>query len=148
VKEAALMRPHQADKGSVLYVTHGSKGGRDRTVKMENDFQRKVINAAKKMTGLNQSMVPNKYSYKEWRNHYYWIVRSHGINRKDLGVTSHGLRHERLNEIYKTITGNLSPIQGGKTEDKEIDRFARNIVAEVAGHSREDVSSTYLGGKS
>ena len=148
VKESALIKPHQADKGTFITVSYGAKGGRDRVVRIENDFQRAVLNTAKKMVSLNQSMVPQKYSYKQWRDHYYWIVRSHGISRKALGVTSHGLRHERLNEIYKNITGHLSPIQGGKTVNKDTDKFARNIVAEIAGHSREDVSSIYLGGKS
>ncbi len=74
VKESALIKPHLADKREYLYITHGAKGGRDRVVRIENEFQRAVI-------------------------------------------------------------------------DKELDRFARLSVAEVAGHSREDVASVYLGGK-
>ena len=147
VKESALLKPHQDDKGTFLTVRYGTKGGRDRVVKVENGYQRAVLDAAKKMTGPNQSMVPRKYSYKEWRNRYYWIVRSHGINRKELGVTSHGLRHERLNEIYRGITGHDSTIKGGKADDKQLDSLARHVVSEVAGHSREDIAGIYLGGK-
>ena len=32
-----------------------------------------------------------------------------GISRKD-GITSHGLRHERLNQIYKNITDKSSTV--------------------------------------
>ena len=74
VKESALIKPHLADKGEYLNITHGAKGGRDRVVRIENEIQRAV-------------------------------------------------------------------------NDKELDRFARLSVAEVTGHSREDIASAYLGGK-
>lgn len=40
MKEAALLRPHQADKGAYLSVNWGTKGGRDRTIPIQSDYQR------------------------------------------------------------------------------------------------------------
>jgi len=91
-------------------------------------------------------MVPQAYDFKQWRNHYYYVCHEVGISRKD-GITSHGLRHERLNEVYKEVTGQNSPIKGGSitTIDKQLDKAARQEVAEVVGHSRESISGAYIG---
>src|SRR5438477_9238500 len=51
----------------------------------------------------NGSMVPKNYNFKQWRNRYYYVCHQVGISRKD-GITSHGLRHERLNEIFHAAT--------------------------------------------
>ncbi len=69
-----------------------------------------------------------------------------GISRKD-GITSHGLRHERLNEIYRELTGQPSPVKGGARgiSATHTDKIARQEIAEVAGHSRDSISSAYIG---
>ena len=73
------------------------------------------------------------------------------------GITSHGLRHERLNEIYQAVTGQASPIKtiyspGGDNENKTInsqmDQIARQEIAEIAGHSRLSIASAYIGSHS
>ena len=146
MEEAALLKPHHADKGNYLDVNRGTKGGRDRIVKIENPFQRYAIDEAKKHAELNGSTIPKKDTFNQWRNHYYYIVRSCGIRRED-GITSHGLRHERLNQIYLEITGKEGPLRRDKEEkvDPELDKFARQEVAETAGHSRDQIASMYLG---
>ncbi|WP_188582563.1 integrase domain-containing protein (plasmid) [Tistrella bauzanensis] len=143
-RESMQLRPHQADKGHYLAVSHGTKGGRDRVVEIGNKYQRDVLDRAKALASKNGSTIDPKKNLSQWKNHYYRVIRSHGITR-DSGFTSHGLRHERLNEVYKEVTGNLSPVQGGGKVDREIDNFARQEVAEVAGHSRSSISSAYLG---
>lgn len=37
MKEAALLKPHMADRGSYLAVNWGTKGGRDRVVRIQTD---------------------------------------------------------------------------------------------------------------
>lgn len=149
MKEAALLRPIMADKGSYLAVNWGTKGGRDRIVPIETDYQRDVLARSKALLSQpHSSMTPHTYNFKQWKNHYYYVCREAGISRKD-GITSHGLRHERLNEIYKGITGKDGPIKQ-KTDDfpnPNLDKAARQEVSEVAGHSRESISSAYIGGK-
>ncbi len=108
MKEAALLKPHMADKVNYLAVNWGTKGGRDRVVPIQNDYQRDVLTRAKLfLENPNDSMTPKKFNFKQWKNHYYYVCRQVGISRKN-GITSHGLRHERLNEIYHEITGQLS----------------------------------------
>lgn len=147
MKEAALLKPHMADKGNYLAVNWGTKGGRDRVVPIQNDYQRDVLTRAKQfLENPNSSMILKNYNYIQWRNHYYYVCHQAGISRKD-GITSHGLRHERLNEIYQEITGELSPIKGGPTSSilAQVHTLARQEVAEVAGHSRESISGAYVG---
>lgn len=92
-------------------------------------------------------MIPAMYNFKQWRNHYYYVCHESGISRKN-GITSHGLRHERLNEIYQEITGQKSPIkkiEGRGPVDKNLDEIARQEIAETAGHSRASISVAYVG---
>jgi integrase len=147
MKEAALLKPHMADKGHYLAVNWGTKGGRDRVVAIQTDYQRDVLARAKALLPHpTQSMTPVEYDFKQWKNHYYYICRQAGISRKE-GITSHGLRHERLNEIYKEMTGQESPIKGGVSNavNPHLHQAARQEIAEVAGHSRESISGAYIG---
>ncbi len=146
MKEAALLKPHMADKGNYLAVNWGTKGGRDRTVPIQTDYQRDVLTRAKlSLEQPNSSMVPKNYNFRQWKNHYYYVCHQAGISRKD-GITSHGLRHERLNEIYQEITGTLSPVKGSSDEiQPHLHTIARQEIAEVAGHSRETIAGAYVG---
>lgn len=151
MREAALLKLHQADKGSYLAVNWGTKGGRDRTIPIQTDYQRDVLARAKLLvTHKIRSLIPANYSFKQWKNHYYYICRQHGISRQE-GITSHGLRHERLNEIYQEITGQASPIKNHNHHaeqtpvNAQLDQIARQEIAETAGHSRHSISSAYIG---
>ena len=149
MREAALLKVHAADKGTYLAVNWGTKGGRDRVIPIETDYQRDVLHRAKALiTHKKHSLIPENYNFKQWKNHYYYVCHQHGISRKD-GVTSHGLRHERLNEIYHNITGQLSPVknQNHQKVNASLDQLARQEVAEVAGHSRLSIASAYVGGQ-
>jgi integrase len=100
MRETALLKVHVADKGAYLAVNWGTKGGRDRVIPIKTDYQRDVLQRAKMLiTHKRNSLIPENYNFKQWKNNYYYVCHQHGISRKD-GVTSHGLRHERLNEIY------------------------------------------------
>jgi integrase len=152
MREAALLKVHAADKGTYLAVNWGTKGGRDRVIPIETDYQRDVLNRTKAIiTHKRNSLIPESCNFKQWKNHYYYVCHQHGISRKD-GVTSHGLRHERLNEIYHQITGHLSPVKNNGDSKKGVpsplDQLARQEIAEVAGHSRLSIASAYVGGQS
>lgn len=148
-KESLLIRPHVADKGNVLIVSHGTKGGRTRFVPIQNQGQRDILDKLKAYIKKGESLVPKEKTYAQFRNQYYYTLNKHGISRKE-GITPHGLRHEHLNELYKEATGADSPVSGGqlRQEDKALDSLGRKLVSERAGHSRESISSAYIGGKS
>jgi integrase len=144
-REAMQLRPHIADRGTYLSVTHGTKGGRDRTEPIRTPEQRALLDLAKTYCPTRSSSTSDPHrSLAQWKNHYYEVVRSCGITRED-GITSHGLRHQYANERYRELTGSDSPVRGGAPVDRDADRAAREVVAEELGHSREDVTTHYLG---
>ena len=63
----------------------------------------------------------------------------------------HGLRHAYAQRRYKELTGWEAPINGGATlkqltAQERANYFqARLIITEAMGHSREQVTVTYLG---
>ncbi|WP_426105876.1 phage integrase N-terminal domain-containing protein [Pseudomonas sp. TWR1-1-3] len=148
VKESIMLRPHLADKGSYLAVSIGTKGGRDRTVPIDTPERRELIDRAKAYADRRTASTsdPSK-SLKQALGHYSRIVAKAGLTKAQLGVTSHGLRHAFANERYTHYSGSSSPIEGGnlRSHNWELDRFARMAVVEELGHSREDVSTYYLG---
>jgi site-specific recombinase XerD len=144
-REAMQLRPQIADRGTYLSITHGTKGGRDRVEPIRTPEQRALLDRAKTFCPTKSSSTSDpQRKLAQWKNHYYQVVRSCGITRKD-GITSHGLRHQYANERFQELTGADSPVRGGATVDREADHAAREIVAEELGHSRADVTTHYLG---
>jgi integrase len=144
-REAMQLRPHLADKGTYLSITHGTKGGRDRVETIRTSEQRELLERAKTFSPTPSSSTSDpQRRLHQWKNHYYQVVRSCGITRKD-GITSHGLRHGYANDRFGELTGCDSPVRGGGPVDRDMDRAARQVVAEELGHSREGVTTHYLG---
>jgi integrase len=144
-REAMQLRPHVADKGSYLALTVGTKGGRDRVVPIDTPEKRELIDRAKTFAAskLASTSDPNR-TLAQAKNHYYHVLRSCGITRAD-GITGHGLRHGYANDRYEQIAGQPSPVRGGTPPDRDTDQAARLEVAEELGHSRESVTTHYLG---
>lgn len=148
VKEASLLRPHFADQTHYLDVRRGCKGGRPRVVAINSQGARDVLERAKRIVPNPLGcLIPETRSYKSWSNHVYYVLRKNGISRKTIGTSSHGLRHERLQNEYLARTGAPCPVAGGQPNsvDSTTDRVARTHVSALAGHARRSVSSAYLG---
>lgn len=156
-RESMQLRPHLADQGTYLAVNLGTKGGRDRVVPIDSDDKRAALAAAKALIGdpaqdkalRLASTIPADSSLVQWKNHYYYVLRECSISRAD-GITSHGLRHGYANDRYEGLAGSASPVRGGDTpspgsQEREADRAARLELAEELGHSRESVTTHYLG---
>jgi integrase len=146
LREAVTLHVIEADKGTCLDVAWGTKGGRRRFVPIENDLQRQILEKAKKfVNGSTGSLIPDTYKRDTWIKRCYVIFHKCGISRKH-GITPHGLRHQRANDLYKEDSGQDSPVRGGTAPtDKQVDDHARQVVAETLGHSRKQSSSAYLG---
>jgi integrase len=138
-------KPSQAVGGGYLLVNLGTKGGRDRVVPVDTPEKVRLLEQAQALAGgqLASTSDPAR-TLAQWKNHYYHVLRTCGISRKD-GFTSHGLRHGYANDRYRQLTGEASPVRGGQTPDRDTDRAARLEVAEELGHSRESVTTHYLG---
>ncbi len=148
LKEAALLQPYAADKGTYLDVSRGTKARRRRVHPIRTAAEREVLERAKGLVpDRTGCLIPADKSYKWFQNQVYFVLKKHGVTHEKAGTSTHGLRHEGLNKVYEEIAGAKSPVRGGKKGevDRETDRFARAIVADVAGHSRMSQAGMYLG---
>jgi integrase len=146
--EAAKMKPHQSDLETQLHVVKGTKGGRPRTIAITTDAQRQALESMKELaTSPNSSTIPKTKSYAQWRAHCYYVYHKVGLTKKEAGFTFHGLRHSAANKLYEQLAGIPSPVRGGnpQTIDLNIDKQARLEVSKVLGHSRERISTAYIG---
>lgn len=146
VRESLMFRPWLADLGAVVDVSRGTKGGRQRTIKITESRQRAVLDEAKAfVSGKDASIAPVALTLKQAKNRFYTVLRQAGIT-KQRGMTAHGLRHEFANAYFEAMAGYASPVRGGpKPLDKAVERHARLEVAESLGHSRERITTHYLG---
>lgn len=153
-REAWRLRPHLADHKTYLAVNVGTKGDRDRTVPIETEGQRAVLDLLKRYaTSLAGSTIPRRYRLKGWKKHFYDVCRSHGISREE-GVVPHGLRHEAANELHRKLCREFAqkyPVSAqavdAEEEKAQQEDLARRIVAEHLGHSRPQITNCYLGPK-
>src|SRR5690606_27542894 len=108
--------------------------------------QRTALDEAKVLvSGMDGSIAPEAMSLKQARNRFYAVLRKAGVTKEN-GITAHGLRHEFANAYFEAIAGYASPVRDGpKPVDKAIERHARLEVAEALGHSREGITTHYLG---
>lgn len=150
-KESMLFRPRRDYdvEGQFIHVRSGTKGGRPRMVPVETDEQRGYLIELLSYThDDNDSMVPRRYELSGWLKHYYRITKRNGISR-ETGITPHGLRHGYAQRLYERTTGHPAAVKDVPEIAREIDmieeRIARLMVSENLGHSRESISSAYIG---
>lgn len=145
VAESLMIQPHLQDYGAYLLIVNGPKGGRERSVPIMTARQREVVNMAKEAVGRLQSLIPTRLNLKQGYRRYYTVMEAVGFTRDQLGVSSHGLRHEALQRIYREVTGQEPPVRGGAKIERELEKFARAQVARIAGHFDISKSNAYLG---
>lgn len=126
-----------------LRVVDGTKGGRKREVPIRLRLQ-VLERAASLVDPVSGSTTPAAYSMKRWRNRYNAVLRKHGVYKKGLGVTSHGLRHGWAQQMYEESAGVPAPVKGGAMPDLEAHRQAIQAVVMAAGHSKPSKSGAYL----
>jgi integrase len=145
IEESFMLRPAEAVRSSkLLAVTRGTKGGRPREVPIETKIGI-LEEAAMLSNGLTGSTVPADRTLSQWRDWYYYVLEKHGITKRGMGITSHGLRHEYLQTLYKETTGVPAPIKrADQRPDPDLHEEAMRRVVEAAGHSRLTKAGAYL----
>jgi integrase len=142
IKKTILGMLNRAD--GKMVVEKGTKGGRRREVPIQVR-EAVLIEALKLANEKYGSTTPEKYNIETWRNHYNYIMDKHGITKKGLGVTSHGLRHEWAQEFYKSLTGSDAPIKGSDEKaDIETHKSKLREAVEALGHSKPDKIGMYI----
>ena len=151
-EEALCFRPRRAialgqESGSIL-VEFGTKGNRPRILQIDSEEKRAALDYALSIAKtMDEHIGWPELSLKQAIRRYTYIMDKFKITKKGLGVTGHGLRHEVLNNKYEEVTGQPSPVRGGKKEgvNSALDRKAREITTAIAGHSRLGVTASYFG---
>ena len=149
VQEASLLSPaRDALEPDTLRVVAGTKGGRPRTVPIETEAQRALLQEAEaqaRRTG--HSMIPPHYDLKQWLTRCYTVLARHGVTRKN-GLVTHGLRHQYANDRYEELTGEPSPVRGGAPVNARDDQAARLELTARLGHARPSITRAYYGRES
>lgn len=152
-EESIQFKPNQCHEGQQLRIRDGTKGGRERMVPVESDKQRQVLEESKRIVSRwDGAIAAPGLTLKQNLNRFDYIMRKIGITKKELGVTAHGLRHQRLNDKFEEIAGVPSPVRqmsgaGGSVVkgDAEKWRQAQQQVSNIGGHARLNISTAYTG---
>jgi integrase len=144
-EESCMLQPARAVKDpQMLVITRGTKGGRPRELPIETGIA--ILEEAARLSNpVTGSTVPEDRTLRQWRDWYYYVLERHGVTKAGLGVTSHGLRHQYLQELYERVAGTAAPIKRvGSRPDPAVHAEAMRRVVEAAGHSRVTKANAYL----
>ena len=146
LQEASLLNPvRDVLDQKTLRVVSGTKGGRPRVVPIETEDQRALlVEARRQAEGTERSMIPPHYDLKHWLTRCYTVLTRHGVTRKN-GLVTHGLRHQYANDRYEELTGEPSPVRGGRVLEALEDQAARLEVTARLGHARPQITNAYYG---
>lgn len=146
VKEAIMFRPFVSSNAGEVQLIRGTKGGRERRVPVDNDAKRSALELARRVAVDERgSLADPRRSLKQSCRRFYTVLEQFGITKRVRGVTAHGLRHQYGNDRYEQFAGAPSPVRGGPSLDRAVDRSARLRVAEELGHGRENITTAYMG---
>ena len=144
-EESIKLRPALADQGDRLRLLPSwTKGGRAREIPIRTAEQRLVLADALALAGKG-SLIPPELNYVQQLRRFEHQCAAASIHRV------HGHRHEYAQRRYQELNGWASPAAGGPRsaeltpEQKDLDRDARLVVSSELGHSRETVTTVYLG---
>lgn len=146
-QEGVAIKPLRADKGQYLLVTDGTKGGRDRVVPIETEYQKQVLAESQALAAENRGFISDRsLNLKQALRRLTYVMERYKITKKVVGTTLHGLRHEFANDSLER-KGFISPVRGGQVavEEKDKEKLARLAVSEELGHSRESITTAYYG---
>lgn len=132
----------QADQ----YVRIKGKGGRVRWLPLLTQNQRDAVAHAQHLVGGRDAhMGDPAHSLKSNLRRLDYAMQRFGFTRRGREVTMHGLRHGRLQAVYEDISGVPAPVCGGSGAPPALDRAARLVVSQTAGHARPRAAGAYLG---
>lgn len=144
-EEALKFRPTLADKGDhIALKASWCKGGRARIIPVTHGRQREILDEVAALA-KDGSLIPQGRSYVKHLQTYKSQTRAAGLGQ------AHGLRHAYAQWRYKVLTGWDCPAKGGPSAEtmtqhqRDQDEDARLEISQELGHSRIDVTDTYLG---
>lgn len=155
-KEACSFQPWVSDQRDLghnaIIVYDGSKGGKQRTIPIELQFQRVVLDYVKQYIGKRDRLGWKKTirglnaNLKGNLKRYDYHMSKLGISKENCSVCGHGLRAEYA-ENCALFEGFVPTTLGGKGDEFDADemRNRKKRVSERLGHSRVQVTASYFG---
>ncbi|SFD95440.1 Integrase [Marinobacter sp. DSM 26671] len=146
-KEASLMNYQEALDSALskhqISVISGTKGGRPRDVPITNAREQlRVLEMGSAVQGSHFSIIPEDMTWKTFR--IGEIEKTRATLKPYEILTIRDLRAVYACLRYQSLTGIPAPIFGGKLKG-QLDKQVRKIIGEELGHSRLDVTNSYLG---
>lgn len=156
VNEAVQLQPSVSDKGSYITVYRGTKGGKLREVPFSKDpakraWQHSVLETAKLLASAHPKGVLAEKGLKlaQMKNSLRHVLKKHGVCKKGLGITPHGLRHQFGTDLFKELTGLPAPV----LESVPAEVYSANAdsveaalleISRQMGHERPSISGAYV----
>ncbi len=144
-EESIKFQPSYADRGDHIALKGSwTKGGRERSVPITTDEQRRVLDLAHQLAGAG-SLIPAHKSFIQQRHVYDGQCKAAGLSHM------HGLRHRYAQQRYEALTGWKAPAAGGPSArdltsaQHTMDTQARQAISRELGHERTQITSVYLG---
>jgi site-specific recombinase XerC len=144
-QEAIKFRPGYAIRDDAIHLKASwTKGGRARTVPIRTEEQRALLHEVKELA-KGGALIPPRSNYVEQLHRYERQIRTAGLKKL------HGLRHAYAQTRYRELTGWSAPVAGGpasktlNSDQRALDRGARETISRELGHSREQITTVYLG---
>lgn len=150
-KEAVMFRPFRAHVGNLIALDSqaGTKGGKARIIPIESPMQQLVLNEAKIFVKIPSNHVGRpELTLQQAIKRFANIMIKCGITKIAMGITSHGLRHQYLNDYYERIAGVPSPVRDAEKSthgDSSQVALAKMKTSAVAGHVRPSITTAYTG---
>lgn len=154
--EVMQIRPWVDDRVYALEVRSGiAKGGRSRSIYIETDHQRDVLDYVKSQIKKTEFLGWPSTNYEQGnlllknKTRFMYLMRKIGISKVVSGVTAHGLRAQYAEEMA-VMNGWVPATLGGTKNQLPADEenLIRLQLAENLGHSRISVTSAYYGSAS
>lgn len=144
-QEAIKFRPGYAIRDDEIQLKASwTKGGRVRTIPIRTEAQRALLRAVTNLA-KGGALIPPQSNYVEQLHRYERQIRTAGLKKL------HGLRHAYAQKRYRDLTGWKAPVAGGPasvsldSDQRALDRGARETISRELGHSREQITTVYLG---
>lgn len=144
-EESIKFQPAYADRGDHIALKGSwAKGGRERTVPITTESQRRVLDQAHRLASSG-SLIPGHKTYIQQRHVYDGQCKAVGLSHM------HGLRHRYAQTRYEALTGWKAPAVGGPSSrslspgQRVLDRHTRQVISRELGHERLAVTAIYCG---
>jgi site-specific recombinase XerD len=157
LSEVLRLRPAESDQGDRLWISRGSKGGRQRWIPLSKDLeqrakQRAVLEMAKAACGgdVGNHLGFGDRTLEQAQKYFESVLTQCGVGKRRLGISLHGLRHEYAVRRFAELSGLPAPVLrqaplAAYAARMSLVRGARAQLAAELGHGRPSVVSKYIG---